>query len=93
MSSADSVSKRRGSARGRPLTFVLGRFSRRLDDTDGGRARLGMDGELDGEADMRVSMSSPSSAFFLFLLVGIVEGGDEYAVRILALGGCIVRRG
>jgi hypothetical protein len=91
MSSADSVSSRRGSARGRPVVFVRGRFIRRDDAAALGRDLLGIDGELDGEADMRVSMSVPSSSDFRFLL-DMMVGGEEYAAGLLAEGRCSVGR-
>jgi hypothetical protein len=66
------------------VVFVRGRLIRRDDDAAVGRVRLGIDGELDGDADMRVSMSVPSSSGFLFLLADMVLGGEENAAGLLA---------
>jgi hypothetical protein len=75
ISSGDSVSNKRGRARGRPVVFVRGRFIRRDDAAAVGRVRLGIDGELDGDADIRVSRSAPSSSGFRFLVDMMV--GEE----------------
>ena len=64
ISSADSVSNNLGSASGRPFMFVRGRFSLRAAGFDVGRLLFGIDGEAEGDCDMRSGSSSRSRCRF-----------------------------
>jgi hypothetical protein len=69
------------------VVFVRGFLIRRDDEAEAcGRVLWAMDGELDGDADMRVSRSAPSSSGFRFRPVIVVDGA-EYAARLLIIPG------
>lgn len=67
MSSSDSVSNSLGRASGRPLRFFRGLLITRDGVAREGSSVWDIDGEPDGDWDMRVSSSCSSSAAFLFL--------------------------
>jgi hypothetical protein len=76
MSSADNVSSNLGRASGRPLRFFRGLLITRDGVARGGSSVWGIDGELDGDCDMRVSSSCSSSVAFLFLADMALNGGE-----------------
>ncbi len=68
------------------MTFVRGRFIvREAEGCCAGSDWLGIDGELDGDADMRVSLSPSSSAFRFLLPIMPGEGVLKTAVGLVSI--------
>ena len=92
MSSADSVSNSLGRASGRPLRFFRGLLTTRDGVAREGSSLWGIDGELDGDCDMRVSSSCNSSVAFLFLPdMALNDGEGAVSVRKASLTSDVIQ--
>ena len=86
VSARSRVSNSLGTARGLPVRFVRGRLVVREEaPCCAGRDWLEIDGELDGDADMRISLSPSSSAFRFLLPIILGEGELNTVARLVSI--------